>query len=57
MEDLPRLRTERLVLRPFDASDGAAVERLARAREVADTTLATESTARLHPRSRASQKT
>jgi ribosomal-protein-alanine N-acetyltransferase len=39
MEDLPRLQTERLVLRPFDASDGAAVERLAGAREVADTTL------------------
>lgn len=39
MEDIPRLTTERLVLRPFDASDGGAVERLAGASEVADTTL------------------
>ena len=36
---LPRLVTERLVLRPFAFSDGPAVERLAGAREVADTTL------------------
>lgn len=40
MGELPRLVTERLLLRPFDASDGAGVERLAGAREVADTTLA-----------------
>lgn len=38
-EDLPRLETERLVLRPFDTGDGGVVERLAGAREVADTTL------------------
>ncbi len=38
--ELPRLRTERLVLRPFDVADGPAVERLAGALEVADTTLA-----------------
>ncbi len=36
---LPLLATERLVLRPFAISDGPAVERLAGAREVADTTL------------------
>ncbi len=36
---LPRLATERLVLRPFALSDGPGVERLAGAREVADTTL------------------
>ena len=35
----PALRTARLVLRPFRASDAADVERLAGAREVADTTL------------------
>jgi len=35
----PRLSTERLVLRPFDLSDARAVQRLAGAREVADTTL------------------
>jgi RimJ/RimL family protein N-acetyltransferase len=39
MEDFPILTTERLVLRPFDANDGGLVERLAGAREVADTTL------------------
>jgi RimJ/RimL family protein N-acetyltransferase len=36
---LPRLTTERLVLRPFVAHDAATVERLAGAWEVADTTL------------------
>ena len=36
---LPRLVTERLILRPFSSNDGPAVERLAGAREVADTTL------------------
>ena len=36
---LPTLTTERLLLRPFVESDAAAVERLAGAREVADTTL------------------
>ncbi|MEP6832618.1 MAG: GNAT family N-acetyltransferase [Gemmatimonas sp.] len=36
---LPRLVTERLLLRPFSPSDGPDVERLAGAREVADTTL------------------
>ena len=39
-QPMPRLVTERLVLRPFAISDGPAVERLAGAREVADTTLA-----------------
>ena len=39
MGELPRFSTERLLLRPFDASDGASVDRLAGAREVADTTL------------------
>jgi [ribosomal protein S5]-alanine N-acetyltransferase len=39
MRELPRLVTERLVLRPFDLADGPVVERLAGAREVADTTL------------------
>ncbi len=38
-QPLPRLATERLILRPFAISDGPAVERLAGAREVADTTL------------------
>ena len=38
-QPLPRLATERLILRPFAFSDRAAVERLAGAREVADTTL------------------
>jgi len=37
---MPRLETERLVLRPFSFSDAASVERFAGAREVADTTLA-----------------
>ena len=40
MAETPRLVTERLVLRPFHVTDGASVERLAGAREVADTTLA-----------------
>ena len=35
----PILQTERLILRPFDASDASVVERLAGAREIADTTL------------------
>ncbi len=39
MSELPRVVTDRLVLRAFVASDGAAVERLAGAFEVADTTL------------------
>lgn len=39
MRELPRLITGRLVLRPFDLTDGPIVERLAGAREVADTTL------------------
>jgi RimJ/RimL family protein N-acetyltransferase len=40
MEEFPQLATERLLLRPFNASDGLSVERLAGRREVADTTLA-----------------
>jgi RimJ/RimL family protein N-acetyltransferase len=36
---LPSLNTERLLLRPFVAVDAPTVERLAGAREVADTTL------------------
>jgi len=39
MPEIPHLVTERLLLRPFDARDGSAVEQLAGAREVADTTL------------------
>src|SRR5512146_3288050 len=39
MAEVPRLVTERLVLRPFHVDDGLSVERLAGAREVADTTL------------------
>ena len=39
MQVMPHLFTERLCLRPFVASDGPEVERLAGAREVADTTL------------------
>lgn len=39
MAEVPRLVTERLVLRPFHVSDSLNVERLAGAREVADTTL------------------
>jgi L-fuculose-phosphate aldolase len=35
----PTLRTDRLVLRPFEAADAPAVRRLAGAREVADNTL------------------
>lgn len=37
--NFPRFTTARLVLRPFDPADAPAVERLAGAREVADTTL------------------
>jgi len=37
--EMPRLHTERLLLRPFDPADAPRVERLAGAREVADTTL------------------
>jgi hypothetical protein len=40
MEELPQLATERLLLRPFNPSDGPGVERLAGRWEVADTTLA-----------------
>lgn len=36
---LPTLNTERLILRPFTVADASDVERLAGAREVADTTL------------------
>ncbi len=39
MKDIPRLATERLLLRPFVPSDGDEVERLAGERAVADTTL------------------
>src|SRR5205085_888057 len=39
MSSQPTLETPRLILRPFVAADGPAVERLAGAREVADTTL------------------
>ena len=39
MNDLPRLLTERLLLRPFTVDDGPRVEQLAGSREVADTTL------------------
>lgn len=39
MQQMPRIETERLVLRPFDVADGPTVERLAGVREVADTTL------------------
>jgi RimJ/RimL family protein N-acetyltransferase len=37
--EFPRLVTARLLVRPFEAADGPTVERLAGAREVADTTL------------------
>lgn len=40
MRSIPRLTTERLVLRAFRLDDGPVVEDLAGAREVADTTLA-----------------
>ena len=39
MADQPTLHTPRLVLRPFAPADAPAVEQLASAREVADTTL------------------
>jgi len=39
MSEIPRIVTERLLLRPFHVSDAPRVERLAGAREVADTTL------------------
>jgi len=39
MSELPRLATERLILRPFRTADAPAVERFAGAWEVADTTL------------------
>jgi RimJ/RimL family protein N-acetyltransferase len=39
MSEMPRLVTPRLLLRPFVPADGPTVERLAGAREVADTTL------------------
>jgi RimJ/RimL family protein N-acetyltransferase len=39
MGEIPQLVTQRLVLRPFHVRDGPSVERLAGAREVADTTL------------------
>lgn len=39
MPEVPRLLTERLILRPFVEGDGPNVEQLAGAREVADTTL------------------
>ena len=39
MPEVPRLLTERLILRPFREGDGPSVEQLAGAREVADTTL------------------
>lgn len=37
--EIPALRTDRLLLRPFVPSDALAVRELAGAREVADTTL------------------
>jgi RimJ/RimL family protein N-acetyltransferase len=39
MEEIPTLTAKRLILRPFNTSDAPAVERLAGAREVANTTL------------------
>ena len=39
MEEMPVLRTERLVLRPFALSDAADIQRLAGEWEIADTTL------------------
>jgi hypothetical protein len=39
MNELPRLGTERLLLRPFALSDAADVLRLAGDRAIADTTL------------------
>jgi hypothetical protein len=39
MRDLPRLSTERLLLRPFSLSDASVVQRLAGDRSIADTTL------------------
>ncbi len=40
MTALPRIETERLVLRPFEIHDAPSVEKLAGTREVAETTLA-----------------
>ena len=37
--DYPTLRTERLVLRPFQAADSRAVSELAGERAIADTTI------------------
>jgi RimJ/RimL family protein N-acetyltransferase len=39
MLSIPRLETQRLILRPFASDDGTRVEELAGAREVAETTL------------------
>jgi ribosomal-protein-alanine N-acetyltransferase len=39
LTEQPQLRTERLILRPFDVSDATIVQRLAGAKEIADTTL------------------
>jgi RimJ/RimL family protein N-acetyltransferase len=39
MEEMPVLRTERLILRPFALSDAADIQRLAGEWEIADTTL------------------
>src|SRR5579862_3760409 len=39
MQELPRLLGDRIFLRAFENADGPTVERLAGAREVADTTL------------------
>src|SRR5579871_6067816 len=36
---LPTLETERLILRPFEMADATAVQFMASAREIADTTL------------------
>lgn len=39
MQEIPRLTTQRLLLRPFDIDDAPSVERLVGSRAVADTTL------------------